>query len=427
MSWDNLPLAIHSGNFGSRAPTFTICKIDFTNCSNSHNILKINVKERTYIKLLSERLHDKRSPVQVVVGPRQIGKTTSLKELLAGKGVYETADSPQTLPANLIEVWWEKALQDKNKILAIDEVQKISGWSEVIKKLWDENPHALRVILTGSSALLVEKGLRESLAGRFELIRAEHWNFSEAKNILELSREQFIEFGCYPGSVRFLDDIPRWAAYVRDSIVEPAIGRDLLLLHPVENPALLRQLFGLATTLPAQIVSLQKLLGALQAPGTLPTLQSYLHLLGQAFLVTGIQKYSPAPFRARKSIPKLIVHDNALLRAFERPVETQLSPKRRGQYFENLIGARFLESGWDTFYWKERDLEVDFVVFGPNGEKWAIEVKTVKTNSKDLKGLHEFCRRHPNFEPRLVSLIGQKIEDVVTVETDEILSLTRKL
>lgn len=248
----------------------------------------------------------------------------------------------------------------------------------------------------------------------------------EAEEIFQLTLQEFVEFGCYPGSIPLLKkDRNRWAQYVRDSIVEPALGRDLLQLHPVEQPALLRQVFAVALALPAQVISLQKMQGQLQGKGSLPTIQHYLQLLSDAFLVSGIEKYSPALIRTKKSSPKLIVHDNALLRAFERPVEQSISTEMLGRYFENCIGARFIEAGWNTYYWKHRDLEVDFVVIGPNNEKWAIEVKTSSTNEKELKSLRVFCETYPEFQPTLVSLQNQQIPNLQCMPVKEILSLKR--
>ena len=213
---------------------------------------------------------------------------------------------------------------------------------------------------------------------------------------------------------------------MRDSIVEPAIGRDLSQLYPIENPSLLRQIFGAAVSLPAQLISTQKLQGALQEKGTFPTISHYLSLLAEAFLVTGLQKYSPSQFRARKSAPKLIVHDNALCRAFERPVAEDIDPEKFGRYFENAVGTRFIEAGWDTYYWKHRDFEVDFVVAGPGNEKWAVEVKTAQTSLAELRGLREFCKLYPEFEPRLISLVDQKIDGVLSLDPREVLSFSRR-
>lgn len=384
---------------------------------------------RHLVAVLQDRLQEDAAHIQVLVGPRQVGKTTALRAALKDRGVYETADRPTPFDPMVIEEWWKKALQSPAKILAIDEIQKIPGWSEVLKKLWDENDRRLKVMVTGSSALLVEKGLKETLAGRFELIRAEHWNFEEASTIFRQSLENFIEFGCYPGAMPLFKrkgGIERWGLYVRDAIVEPALGRDLLQLHPVDQPALLRQIFAVAVQLPCQIVSLQKMQGQLQGRGSLPTIQNYLRLLADAYLITGLHKYHPASFRSRQSSPKLIVHDNALIRAFERPMDQKPSEEKWGRYFENCIGARFVEAGWETYYWKDRDLEVDFVVLGPGGEKWAVEVKTGTVNRSDLRGLLKFCELHPSFEPVLIGLRAPKVENIRMIHARDILRLSHE-
>lgn len=376
--------------------------------------------------LIKARLLEKSPRIQVILGPRQVGKTTALKSAMSGRGIYQSADLPSSLGTGILEEWWNEALRTDAKILGIDEIQKIALWSEAIKKLWDQTSRPkLKLILTGSSSLFVEKGLKETLAGRFELIRVEHWNFNEARTSFGVDLKSFIEFGCYPGSMEFLKTRDRWANFVRDSIVEPAIGRDLLQLHPIDQPALLRQVFGVAVANPAQIVSLQKLQGQLQGRGTLPTIQNYLRLLEEGFLVTGIEKYSAASLRAKRSTPKLIIHDNALIRAFERPVSAPLLSERFGRYFENCVGARFLEAGWDVFYWRDRDLEVDYVVRGPNGERWAIEVKVGRPNEEDLRGLRVFCKRYPDFQPRLVSLQEHKLSSIQSLDIEKILSLHR--
>lgn len=381
---------------------------------------------RSFERVIKARIDENDPLIQVVIGPRQVGKTTAIKQALNGRGLYVTADSPSPLRPEDIERWWHEAGQSQTPILAIDEIQKISGWSETIKKLWESaRPKNFKLILSGSAALAIEKNLRESLAGRYELIRAEHWNLAEAREIFGLDRHKFISMGCYPGSMKFANDLERWGSYLRDSIIEPVIGRDILQLHPVQQPALLRQLFGLASALPAQILSYNKMQGQLQDRGAVITLSHYLELLSHGFLVSGLEKFSTKTIRAKRSSPKLIVHDNGLLRALERPISTPIVGERLGRYFENAVGARFVEAGWETYYWSERHLEVDFVVLGPGGERFAVEVKSSHTSQKDLRGVIEFCKRHKDFEPRLVSLIDQSVPGIENWNTDDVLSLQR--
>lgn len=382
---------------------------------------------RPFKTKISARLAEKNPLIQVLVGPRQVGKTTAIRQILADRGLYFTADSPTPHGYQEIEILWRQALASPHRLLAIDEVQKIPGWSEIIKKLWDTQPreNPIKLLLSGSAALAIEKNLKESLAGRYELIRVEHWNFKEAQEAFQMSFDDFLEFGCYPGAIPFLSDKERWASYIKDSIIEPAIGRDILQLHPVDHPALLRQVFSVCVGHPSQIVSLNKLQGQLQDKGSLATLQTYLNLLSFGFLVSGVQKFTENAIRTRQSPPKLIVHDNALIRAFERPVGDRPNSSRLGFYLENAIGARFIEAGWETFYWKDRDLEVDFVVLGPNGEKWAVEVKLQPPSLHELRGLLHFCKRHPEFTPYLVCPKPFAHDRIQYIPATKLLSLSR--
>ncbi len=380
---------------------------------------------RPFKKLIESRLREKAPLIQVLIGPRQVGKTTAIQQIFADRGVYFSADSPTPLPAQEIEILWDRALLLPEPLLAIDEIQKIVNWSEAIKKLWDKKKQPIKLVLLGSAALAIERDLKESLAGRYELIRIEHWNLAEAQAAFSFSFMDFLEFGCYPGSNFLLKDKNRWGAYIRDSIVEPAIGRDILQLHPVDNPALLRQVFSICVGHPAQIVSLNKLQGMLQDRGALATLQTYLQLLSFGFLVTGVQKFTMNALRTRSSPPKLIVHDNALIRAFERPIDQTPSQERLGFYLENAVGARFIEAGWETYYWKDKSHEVDFIVLGPKGEKYAVEVKLGVPKKTDLKGLFYFCRQHPEFLACVVSPQPVDIEGIKWLPVDQVLALHR--
>ncbi len=381
-------------------------------------------KERIIQQLIKSRISEQNPRIQVVIGPRQVGKTTAIKGALEGTtAIYFTADSPTPLGAEQITQWWQEAIAKKAEILAIDEVQKISGWSEVIKKLWDEKKTPLKLIISGSAALTIEKDLKETLAGRFELIRATHWSFAEAQNIFQRNINEFIEFGCYPGADQYLNDTERWVSYIRDSIIEPAIGRDIIQLHPVQNPSLFRQVFQMATQFPAQIISYNKLQGQLQDRGAIATIKHYLELLESGFLISLIPKYSTNIIQMKTSSPKIIVNDNALIKALSKSVHEKLKNPLLGHYFENAVGARLRAAGWETYYWKDRNEEVDFVCIGKNGERYAIEVKSNKTSLEELKGLTTFCKKHEDFEPCLVSLVNQKFHGIRSIAAEDILGL----
>ena len=358
---------------------------------------------------LEVRLEGKTNLIQVIIGPRQVGKTTLVLQLLdrwKGPTLYETADQPGTPPLTWLEEVWRKAraltVKSTPTVLVIDEIQKIPNWSDLVKKLFDEDKIAkrnLRVILLGSSSLLVQKGLQESLAGRFELHRHYQWSYAECQEAFGVTLEEFFFFGGYPGGLAIREDPTRWARYIRDSLIETVLAKDILLMSPISKPALLRQTFSLATSHPAQILSYQKMLGSLTDAGNVTTIASYLKLLASAFLVLPLDRYSGTVIKQRGSTPKIIIFDNALISATSNLTidEVISDPTWRGRVVENAVGAKIQttieKQGGELFYWRERDREVDFVV--KIGKKiLAIEVKS-GTIKNQPSGLGYFLKKYP--------------------------------
>lgn len=337
---------------------------------------------------LLRRLEEPPRLLQILMGPRQVGKTTSLEQAaqrLRRKKfaiVSANADALAAPRAEWIAQHWAKAnalaKTGKPVLLAFDELQKIPGWSEIVKREFDANqrlrpqsrPH---VVISGSSALMMEKGLTESLAGRFELIRFPHWSFGEQSSAFKLDLDGYAAMGGYPRLHEFPHDTERFLGYVRDSIVEAVLSKDILLLHPVDKPVLLRRLFEFACYHPAEIVSLQKMLGQLTDKGNVTTIAHYLDLLAKAFLVVPLQKYSPEILRVRSSSPKFIVMAQALIAAVQGKTPAAKDRALYGRWVENAVGAHLLRSGYDVFYWRERDLEIDFIA-RRQGVVFAIEV-----------------------------------------------------
>jgi len=330
--------------------------------------------------------------MQVFVGPRQVGKTTAAVELSdSSSSVFFSADAPSPPSSDLIEVHWNKAraIPSEKRTLILDEVQKIPGWSEVVKRLWDEDQRekrTLRVGILGSSALLIQKGLSESLTGRFETHFFPHWTFGEVQLLHPITVEQYLRFGGYPKAYAFLDDLERGLEYISNSIIEPTLGRDILALHAVDKPALLRQLFWYVSKLPAHIVSFEKILGALQDRGNSATLVHYAELLRLAFLVVPIFKYSTAPHRTKRSLPKWIFPNVALV---DVPAD---GSHNSGFVFENLIGSHILnitygESKFELKYWREGDDEIDYVLTFDQRPLFAIEVKSGRKRGAKINQL----------------------------------------
>lgn len=365
---------------------------------------------------LERRLREPRRFIQVVAGPRQVGKTTLVEQVLDRLDVpvrYASADEPGLRGPEWIAQQWEAArLQagDGQAVLALDEVQKIPAWSETVKRLWDEDTRArrnLQVVILGSAPLLVQRGLAESLTGRFEVVRLSHWAFNEMREAFGFSLEQYLYFGGYPGAAPLVGEPGRWARYVIDSLIETTISRDVLLLTRVDKPVLLRRMFELGCRYSGQVLSYTKMLGQLQEAGNSTTLAHYLDLLAAAGLVEGLPKFAGQTVRQRGSSPKLQVLNTALLTAPSGLSFDEARSDRTfwGRLVESAIGAYLANSavtgGFELSYWRERNREVDFVTrSGPLTT--AIEVKSGRS-PEALPGMEAFAAA---FKPGRTLLVG---------------------
>jgi predicted AAA+ superfamily ATPase len=352
--------------------------------------------ERAFVAQLEKRLGEASPLIQVLVGPRQVGKTTGMRQLLArttGNQHYANADDQLVSDRSWLLAQWQQALLlGDGTLLVIDEIQKVPNWSEAVKSLWDRYPHRLRVVLLGSSSLQIQGGLTESLAGRFELTRIFHWTFSELRDAFGYDLERYLLYGGYPGSVAFEADYDRWYAYLKDAIVEAVIGKDILQNRKVANPALFRQAFEILCRYPAQEISYTKLLGQLQDKGNTDLIKYYLELYAGAFLIYSLDKYSAKSWLSRSSSPKIIPACPALAMMTAGP-RSMADPEQRGRLFELAVGGELLQLPGELFYWREKNAEVDFV-YRYQGRLYAIEVKSGRR--KSAKGLESFMKHFPD-------------------------------
>lgn len=381
---------------------------------------------RALVSQLIQRMTEPRKFIQIVVGPRQTGKTTAViqaLEQLRMQKHFVSADDPNLVSAEWLRNEWEQAralAKMNDAILVIDEIQKINNWSSVVKLLWDEDSRlkvSLKVVLTGSSSLLLQKGLSESLMGRFEILYSSHWSYVECKEAFSYSLEDFLFFGGYPGAASLIKDENRWARYMGTSIIEPTISQDILMMEEVRKPALLRSLFMLGSGYSSQELSFTKILGQLQDAGNTVTLAHYLELLERANMLTGLQNYSGNQIRTRKSSPKFMVYDTSLMTYADGTNRRRLleNSTERGRLVESAVGAYLLargkEEGFEVYWWRERNNEVDFVIKKGN-RLTAIEVKSGRL--KSTGGSLIFKKLYPEAFSLIIGSPNCNLEDFLS-------------
>ena len=370
--------------------------------------------KRQQATVLQSRIAEPRRFIQVIAGARQVGKSTMVKQVtqeLTVPHLLTTAEeAPDKNPAWISYVWQQarQAIRLNNYpefLLVIDEIHKLDNWSEVVKAEWDADTMRdvnLKVVLLGSSRLLIKDGLTESLAGRYEQIEMEHWSFGEMREAFGMSAEQYIYYGGYPGAATLLEDEKRWRKYMRDAIIEPAITKDVLTTKRVLKPALLRQLFQLGCAYSGELLSFNKILGQLQDAGNTSTLANYLQLLDESKLLCGLQQFAADDARKYKSVPKYQVYNSGLLSA-NNPLsfrDVYLSPAEWGKWVESAVGAYLVNHAdrleYKVYYWRHDSDEVDFIL-QRSRQLVAIEVKSGRR--KMNQGLTLFREQfHPTTE-----------------------------
>ena len=394
---------------------------------------------RKQYNTLKERIEEPRKFIQVIAGPRQVGKSTLVSQVLRQielAYMMEVADGVDSKDTDWIRRVWESARttmqlrKEKVFLLVIDEIQKIDNWSDAVKREWDEDTRMglnLKVVLLGSSRLLLKKGLTESLAGRYELIRLGHWSYVEMQEAFGFTLDEYIYFGGYPGPAHLTKDERRWKKYVKDSLVAPAIEKDVIMTSNIYKPALMKRLFELGCGYSAEVLSLTKLIGQLQDAGNVTTLAGYLEILNQCSLLAALQKYAKNNARKYNSIPKYQVYNNALMTAYKgRTFEKdRIDPRVWGRWVESAVGAYLLsmaeELEYQLYYWREGTDEVDFVIVN-GGECIAIEVKSGRRGMNS--GLPKFVKAFHPKRSFVVGTSGVSLEDFLKSDLEELIHWT---
>ena len=364
--------------------------------------------KRAQLSVLESRMAESRRTIHVVMGPRQVGKSTMIDQF-----VEHTSDPYSLFSADgvgktntdwISEKWYEVRTKmmlygENEHILIIDEIQKIAGWSETVKKEWDQDTRDkrnLKVILLGSSRLLIQKGLEESLEGRYETLKMGYWEWEEMREAFGFTMEQFIYFGGFPGLAPYINDEDRWRKMMEDSIISPILNRDILDIEEIRNPSLLRQVFEIGSMYSSQEISLNKMQGVVNS-GTVPTISSYLRILDETMLVKPLYKYDNSTIKTRNSVPKMQAYNNAFRNSYCQHTfeEAVMNKVEWGRQVESAVGAylagRSVFDGFQLLFWRdEKKNECDYVL--KKGESLiAIEVKS--GHADNIEGYLAFKNR----------------------------------
>lgn len=385
--------------------------------------------QRPIVETLVKRMGEPRRFIQMLIGPRQTGKSTAIRQALAHIDipVHTALASVDFSSRDWLRAQWQQAralINERNPsaLLVIDEIQIVDQWSSVVKELWDEDSWSgvdLRVVLSGSSSLLIQHGLKEGLTGRFEIIRSTHWSFSECETAFGYTLDEFLFFGGYPGSAPLKDDRERWLNYMNDSVIEPSISKDVVALEEVRKPALMQRLFRLGAASSAQELSYRKIMGQLDDAGNTTTLARYLDLLNDAGLLCGLSKFDPKLIREKASSPRFMVYDTSLMTASYGMYRDFLlnDTERRGHLVESAVGAFLLARSkaehFEVHWWRDGANEVDFVL-SQGGLTIAIEVKSGRI--KSLKGLTAFVNRFPEARTLVIGSADCPVESFLRGE-----------
>lgn len=391
--------------------------------------------KRSQYKQVTERLKESRLRLQVIIGPRQVGKSTLIHQVLDTINMpfdAYNADDVVNPGQTWLSMVWEKSRMklkqgnESERLLVIDEIHKVPNWSETVKAEWDRdtmNKTNLKVVLLGSSRMLLMQGLSESLMGRYELIRLPHWSFIEMRDAFGWTIEQYIYFGGYPGAAPYIQDLARWRQYVLDSLIEPSIAKDVIYSTRILKPQLLRQLFEIGSSYSGQLLALKKIAAQLQDVGNLTTLAGYLELLDQAGLLVGLQKYAQDKARKYNSIPKFQVHNSALRNVYDDYTSdvAMVNPEIWGRFVESAVGAYLVSQapiyGYHVYYWRDASNEVDFVL-RRNTRTVAIEVKSGRRQKN--QGLVLFAEQFKPWRSIVVGGDGFTVEEFLSMPLDKL-------
>ncbi len=353
---------------------------------------------RIYDRL--QKFQDHRQII-ALTGLRRVGKTTLLLKLV--QDALDGGTEPQAIlyfafdefpDADLREVLrtyadlFDRDLRNDHHLILLDEIQKVEGWQDQLKALYDTYDH-LKFIVSGSESLFIRQGARATLAGRLFEFQVDPLTFAEYlefRNIphqprklheAEIRRafEAYVPTQGFPELAETRDkDVIR--KYVRESIVEKLVYRDLPTLLSLRQPGVLESILNILLDDPGQILYASDLAGELGV--SRQTVAAYLSYLEQAFLIRKLYNYSTGPRKVERKLRKYYATVASVDLLFRE------DPASRGRALEWVIVNQLRAE----YFWRDAQKnEVDIVVAGD--PPLPIEVKSGRVRTR---GIEAFLR-----------------------------------
>lgn len=358
---------------------------------------EINYKDREIYEKLKKYFEAKQ--IIALTGLRRVGKTTIMLKIVKEKIdsgfasdniVYFSFDNFRDLDlSELIEVYseiYEKNIEKSNYLFLFDEIQKVNNWEEQVKRLYDLHAN-FKIIISGSESLFIRKKSKESLAGRMFEFKVESLSFKEflsfkglilkprglyEKELLK-AFEDFMFSGGFPELVDIKDkDFIK--NYIRETVVEKVLFRDIPLIFPIRDVSILESIFKIISGNPGQIIEINKLASEVGLSRRVVSL--YLGYLENSFLIKKIFNFSRNQRKSAKKLKKYYPTIPALGFIYGNE---DAKPK----IFENTI---VLQTGANFFWRDSYKNEVDIVL--DEGKITPIEVKYGEI--KDIEGMLKF-------------------------------------
>ena len=272
-------------------------------------------------------------PIIGIIGPRQVGKTTLVKEFIkkiSKESIYLDMEKPSDLEKLIDPELFLSS--NKEKCVVIDEIQNKPELFPLLRAMIDENRVALRYIILGSASPELLRQSSQSLAGRIAYLELFPFNLIELNQHSELNKHHLL--GGFPESILSENEQDSWEWL--DNFIGTYVNRDLPQLGLRVDSITLRRLWEMIAWLNGNIINYQMIGKSLDL--TIPTINSYISFFENAFLVRRLHPYHINMKKRLVKSPKIYLNDTGVLHRL----------LRIGDY-NQLLGHTSVGASWEAY------------------------------------------------------------------------------